>query len=85
MPKALPIIGQGADPLLSKALEKVPLVSGIVPVIRYVDKKSPWEPLRLVLIGSEIDGIFLFDGLLVVPVSDCGERFSLYGLELVNQ
>jgi hypothetical protein len=37
VPKALPIIGQSADPLLSKALEKVSLVSGIVPVIRYVD------------------------------------------------
>ena len=85
VPKAFPIIGQGADPLLSKALKKVALVGGIVPVIRDVDEKSPWEPLCLVLIGSEIDGIFLFDTLLVVPVFDGGERFSLDRLELVNQ
>lgn len=85
MPKALPIIGQGADPLLSKALEKVALVSGIVPVIRYVDEKSPREPLCLILIGCEIDGIFLFDGLLVVSVFYGGERFSFDGLELVDK
>lgn len=85
VPKALPIKGQGADPLLSKALKKVALVSGIVSVIRDVDEKSPWEPLSLVLIGREIDGIFLFDTFLVVPVFDGGERFSLNCLEFVNQ
>jgi hypothetical protein len=58
VPKAHPIKGQGADPLLSKALKKIALVGSIVPVIRYEDEKSPWEPLRLVLIGGEVDGIF---------------------------
>lgn len=85
MPKALSIIGQGADTLLSKALKKVALVGSIVPMVRDVDEKSPWEPLRLVLIRSEIDGIFLLNTLLIVPVFDGGERFSLDCLELVDQ